>query len=506
VGVFRIADLADEAMRLLEPRGVEFLLHDESALTGEQLLDFYDSRLNRNSGYVSEPTIKHSWDLPDSPKVTETFNVGDRQWSITCSATHQFRSGEGFGQGHWIVLGGGLSLTLIMTLFIVHTRAAMRIRMSIEEELRRSEQKLRVLFHQSPDIIMTVDRQGRPLIVNRPMPGGTNASGNGGREIIHIPKRAQVKFRKVLDKVFRSGDPAGLSYAGENSSWWDLRIVPLREEKSVNSAMVIATDVTEKRILEAHAIRTARLASLGVLAASVAHEINNPNNAIQFNASILSRSWEDILRVLEHHRQQHGEFTIGGVPVEKALEGMPRLLEGVVRSTQRIRNTVGNLKHMARPDHGELDHQVDLEEVLQTTLSILQSQIYKHSDNCRFELPSSLPAVRGNAQQLEQVFINLVINALHALPDRSASVILSATLEPEGEMVRVRVSDEGCGISDDIKARVTDPFFTTKGSNGTGLGLSITARIVQAHSGRMEIVSSPGKGTEVSVLIPVFSN
>jgi signal transduction histidine kinase len=504
VGVFRIADLADAAMRLLEPRGVEFLVQDESAAPAAALLDFYVSRLDRRPDAFQEAVSRSDWDQSGSPKVTETFDVANRRWSMTCSATHQFRSGEGFGEGHWIVLGGGLALTLIMTLFILHTRAGLRVRLRIEEELRRSEQKLRVLFHQSPDVIMTVDRQGAVLIVNRPMPGVPAAAA--GDSLGGLPERAQARFREALERVFRTGEADGLSYAGEGSSWWELRIVPLREARQVSAAMVIATDVTEKRVLEAHAIRNARLASLGVLAASVAHEINNPNNAIQFNASILTRSWEDLRRVLERHRQEHGEFTVGGVPVAKALEGMPRLLEGIARSAQRIQTIVGNLKHMARPDQGELDHRVDLGEVLHTSLSILQSQIQKHTDQCRLDLPEALPLVRGNPQQLEQVFINLLLNALQALPDRTAEVTLSAAAEADGERVRVWVSDRGCGIPEAIRDRVADPFFTTKGSAGTGLGLSISARIVQAHGGRLEIAARPGGGTEVSVWLPVAAS
>ncbi len=507
VGVFRIADLADASMRLLEPRGVEFLLRDESAPEGAKLLDFYVSRLSRHSDSAPVYTQFPGWDLETAPRVTEVFPVADRRWSITSSATHQFRSGEGFGEGPWILLGSGLVMTLIMALFVLHTQAGMRLRTRIEQELRKSEQKLRVLFHQSPDIIMTVDRAGRVLIVNRAMPRVTGGGGTGQYDSAFLPQRAQERFRQALERVFQTGEADELHYAGEDSTWWELRIVPLREGTQVTAAMVIATNVTEKRVLEAHAIRNARLASLGVLAASVAHEINNPNNAIQFNISVLSRSWGDILKVLEFHRREHGEFNVGGVPVEKALEGMPRLLDGIAKSTQRIQQIVANLKHMARPDQGELDHRVDLSEVLHTTLSMLQSQIQKHTDCCRLEAPEPLPAIRGNAQQLEQVFINLVLNALQSLPDRSAGVTVTAALEPEGEFIRVRVSDQGCGIPDEIKARVTDPFFTTKGATGgTGLGLSISSRIIQNHSGRMEIASRAGSGTDVSVLLPVATN
>ncbi len=499
VGVFRIADIADAAMGVLEPRGVEFLVLDESAPAGEELLDFYASRLNRSP--TPATTEWRGWDLEPAPRVTESFPVADRRWSITCSPTRQF-STEVFREGPWIILGSGLALTLVVVLFIVHFRAALRLRLRIEEELRASEQKLRILFDQSPDIIMTVDREGCVLIVNRPLPAANGGDGRCGAGF--LPIRARERFSQALAKVLTLGEPEHFGYAGDDSTWWELRLVPLREGDRVAAAMVILTDVTEKRVLEAHAIRNARLASLGVIAASVAHEINNPNNAIQFNASILARSWEDLRKVLDQHRRDYGDFTIGGVPVDRALTGLPRLVEGIVKGSQRIEKIVGNLKHMARPDAGDLDHAVDLGEVLPTALSILQSQIHRYTDHCRLELPASLPCVRGNAQQLEQVFINLILNALQALPDRSAVVLISAGLEPEGEFVRVRVADEGRGMAEEVRERVTEPFFTTRSTaGGTGLGLSICARIIQHHSGRLEIESTPGAGTQVSVLLPL---
>jgi signal transduction histidine kinase len=179
-------------------------------------------------------------------------------------------------------------------------------------------------------------------------------------------------------------------------------------------------------------------------------------------------------------------------------------MEGIVKGSQRIEKIVGNLKHMARPDAGDLDHSVDLGEVLPTALSILQSQIHRYTDHCRLELPASLPCVPGNGQQLEQVFINLILNALQSLPNRSAAVLITAGLDPEGEFVRVCVADEGQGMTAEVRERVTEPFFTTRsGTGGTGLGLSISARIIQHHSGRMEIESRPGVGTRVSVLLPL---
>jgi PAS domain-containing protein len=117
--------------------------------------------------------------------------VADRRWSITCSPTRQF-STEVFLEGPWIVLVSGLALTGVMVLFILHFRAALRLRLRIEEELRASEQKLRILFHQSPDIIMTVDRDGDLLILNRPLP--TLPAGKERRADGLLPVRAREHF------------------------------------------------------------------------------------------------------------------------------------------------------------------------------------------------------------------------------------------------------------------------------------------------------------------------
>jgi PAS domain S-box-containing protein len=507
VGVFRIADLANASISLLEPRGVEFLVSDESAPHGEKFLDFYASRLTPPGPSVHTSSEDPGWDLDAAPKVTESFPVADRVWSITCSPTRQFRSAESFRQGPWIVLAGGLSLTLMMALFVVNTRRGMRARLRMEEELRESEQKLRVLFDQSPDFIATHDREGRILLSNRSRSDLYPEGVTGQRFTDFLPARHQARYQQVVDNAFDSGQSDHMGFSREDSSWWDLRIVPLKVAGDVEAVMAIATDVTDKRLLEAQAIRSARLASLGAIVASVAHEINNPNNSIRFNTSILMRSWGDIVEVLRKFREEHGEFSIGGVPVEQAMDGTPRLIDGIDKSARRIETIVGTLKHMARPDAGELDHAVDLAEVLSSCLSILQSQIQKYSDDCRLEIHEPLVPVRGNPQQLEQVFINLIQNALESLPQRSCPVLIRAEPETEGEFIRVSVRDHGCGIPEELRGKVLAPFFTTKSENGgTGLGLSIAYRIVQGHGGRLEIQSGPDRGTEVIVRLPIYSS
>ena len=504
VGLFRIPDIATAAISHLEPRGVEFLVLDESAAPDQRFLDFYASRLNPQSHTTFDYTEAPEWTLKDAARVRQTFPVADRIWSITSSPTDNFLSAEGFASGANITLIGGTALTLTMALFVFFARAGIKARMKIEQELRKSEQKLRVLFNQSPDIIMTVDEAGNCLMINHPLQKQYREDNDQGSAVF-LSQKVQEKYKEVLKTVLQTGAASEIQFSGDDHFCWELRIVPLRMTADVAVAMVIMKDVTEKRMLEANTIRNARLASLGVLAASVAHEINNPNNTIQFNISILLRSWKDILGILSAFQKEHGGFMVGGVPVEQALTGTPRLLESIERSARRIETIVGNLKHLARPDQGELDHEVDIPEVLHTALSILQNQIRMLCDDCRLDIIEPLPAVRGNAQQLEQVFINVILNALQSLPRRSAAVHISAMREEDGEFIRVTVSDQGSGISEGDQSRVLEPFFTTKSEQGgTGLGLSISYRIIQNHKGKMVLNSNPGMGTDVIMRLPVF--
>lgn len=183
VGLFRIPEIATASVSHLEPRGVEFLVLDETAEPDQRFLDFYVSRLDSHGHAVVDYLEAPEWTLTDTTRVRQTFPVADRIWSITSSPIDTFRSAEGFSNGANIVLIGGTVLTLTMALFVFFTRAGIKARLKMEEELRESEQKLRVLFDQSPDIIMTVDEKDNCLMINHPPEkwyGGIDVPGSAG--------------------------------------------------------------------------------------------------------------------------------------------------------------------------------------------------------------------------------------------------------------------------------------------------------------------------------------
>ncbi|MEO5329186.1 MAG: ATP-binding protein [Magnetococcus sp. THC-1_WYH] len=261
----------------------------------------------------------------------------------------------------------------------------------------------------------------------------------------------------------------------------------------------------EKRTLEQMAFHRERLATIGTLAAGVAHEINNPNNAIHFNAVMLQDIWPDLEVVLRRAMDEEGDFLLAGLPASEGVQTIPRLLEGVRNSSMRIQEIIGSLKHLSRQDQGTILKPIDLKGVLREAIGILQGPISRYTDHFYIEYPESPAMVLGNSQQLEQVLINLILNGLQALPQRSCAVGVSMSQVGHGREIQVIIQDEGVGIPEENLPKLITPFFTTKGEQeGTGLGLSIAHSIIEHHGGRIHIASKERLGTSVTVTLPTI--
>ncbi|MBF0632772.1 MAG: PAS domain S-box protein [Magnetococcales bacterium] len=261
----------------------------------------------------------------------------------------------------------------------------------------------------------------------------------------------------------------------------------------------------EKQTLEQMAFHRERLATIGTLAAGVAHEINNPNNAILFNAVMLQGFWPDLELLLRQAMDEHGDFLLADLPASESLITLPRLFEGIRKSSERIQSIIGNLKHLSRQNPTPISKPVEINTVLRETTVILQGQITRHTDHFHMQLLDQPVMVPGNSQQLEQVFINLVLNALQSLPNRNHAVRVSMVREPDSSKVQVIISDEGIGIPEEHMGQLTNPFFTTKlEQDGTGLGLSIANSIIVNHSGQLSFESREQRGTIVTVTLPTI--
>jgi len=273
---------------------------------------------------------------------------------------------------------------------------------------------------------------------------------------------------------FRLQTPAG------ETRTVNVAIAPLVTRKfQVIGRLVIMDDITERVELEGQLSQADKLSSIGLLAAGVAHEVNTP------------------LAVISSYTQM----------LAKQLQGDPQksgLLDKITRQTFRASEIVNNLLNFSRTSGTEFGD-VDVNKVIIDTLALLEHQFKIAKVQVHSDLTAGISAIQGNPGRLQQVFLNLFLNAKDAMPGGGRIEVATSN----GDMVSVRVSDTGSGIAPEHIQRIYDPFFTTKtapkeGQNrGTGLGLSVTYGIIQEHAGKIRVESNPGAGTTFALDFPL---
>jgi len=259
-------------------------------------------------------------------------------------------------------------------------------------------------------------------------------------------------------------------------------------------------------------VQSEKLATLGTLTAGVAHEINNPLAYVISNVAAAQEyieSYDRLIAFIQTHeiaqlmpealQQQWAELL-----VESDLEFMQQDYPDVMADTRegldRVRDIVHSLRSFSRVQDAERQP-ADLVDALKSTLRLLHNEI-KHRVNVVLEL-TELPQVRCNLNEMNQVFTNLIINAVHAMKEATRPELRISSHVEEGWAV-LRFEDNGCGMADDVVKEIFTPFYTTKPvGEGTGLGLSITWGIIQDHDGEISVDSEPGKGTRFTIRLPV---
>ncbi|RNC68449.1 MAG: histidine kinase [Desulfuromonadales bacterium] len=251
-------------------------------------------------------------------------------------------------------------------------------------------------------------------------------------------------------------------------------------------------------------IQADKMASLGTLVSGVAHEINNPNGLLLLDIPILKRVHDDADEIFEDRFRDHGDFMLGGVPYSEMREEIPRILQEMQDGAQRIKRIVNDLKDFARRDDAGEMELIDLNATVQTALRLIDPTIRSSTKRFAVSYAEELPQVMGNAQRIEQVIVNLVLNACQALQSVDKGVTVTTGLDRERNLVVIQVRDEGVGIAEEHLHQLMDPFFTTKReTGGTGLGLSVSAGIVKEHGGTLRFESTPDIGTTVTLSLPV---
>ena len=275
----------------------------------------------------------------------------------------------------------------------------------------------------------------------------------------------------------------------------------LRTNEELNHKIAERDRLQEaNRQQEVQLIQANKMTALGILVSGVAHEINNPNQLVLTNSRVLTKVWEDAVKILDSFERGNGEFTLARLSYAEMRETVAALIRDVNAGALRIGRIVDDLKNFSRPGARGVPDAFHLNDAVQRSMRLLAHLINQRTAKLRTNLAPNLPPIRGDSQQVEQIVINVLVNALEALPDRDRAITVSTFFAAKDRSVVLEVRDQGIGIAPQHLQRVCDPFFTTKReTGGTGLGLAICLSLARAHNGCLEFDSEPGKGTRVLV-------
>ena len=279
--------------------------------------------------------------------------------------------------------------------------------------------------------------------------------------------------------------------------------IRLEQEKDEQRRLLRALEETHVQLLQSE-----KLASIGQLAAGVAHEINNPVGFISANLNTLKTWVRSLLDVIAAHEaalpqlepaQRDALAAMGrAADLDYVRDEIATLIDESIDGALRVRRIVQDLRDFSRPGSGEWCV-ADIHAGLESTLNVVHNELKYKADIVREY--GDLPPVECLPSQLNQVFMNLLVNAAHAIPERGVITIHTSS---DDEQVSIAISDTGTGMTPDIVRRIFDPFFTTKPvGQGTGLGLSVSHGIVERHRGTIDVTSEPGRGTTFRIRLPI---
>jgi len=361
-----------------------------------------------------------------------------------------------------------------------------------EDALRESEEKQARILNSIPDMIIVLDKDMN-----------ISWSNNIAVELLGsdpVRKKCFEVFARSKDqceacdvqKCFEEGlnDEHELEFIkpdGSRMNLWCTASVATRSEDGVpQSVVVVYRDITEKKLLQAETARAGQLASIGELAAGVAHEINNPINGIINCAQML-------------------------IDEDDATSERTEISRRIMKAGDRIAMIVRNLLSFARNNEEE-PNLVHIQRILSDSLGLTEVQIRKDGIDLKVDIPEGIPRIKVRGHQIQQVFLNIISNARYALNQKFSQTHESKVIEIKGDTVdangkqyvRVIFFDQGTGISGDILGRICDPFFSNKPlGEGTGLGLSISQAIIKDHGGHLYFDSVEGEYTSVIIDLPV---
>jgi PAS domain S-box-containing protein len=482
--------IRDEKFPDLSNQPIHFI-QKERMLKGEQGTGWYYSGWHRGA---TGPTKKLIAFCPI--QIAET---PPRFWSVAVVAPQsEVEDALSRGSFRLLLLQGVVVLAVILgaaAIIWLENRWSSVLEAKVlakTDALAKSEEKYRSLVESAEDLIFTVDRDIRFQSLNTftaKFFGGTPERFFGRPISSAFPEEVAAHQAELIAQVHRSGKSIREEFelpAGDRSAWISANFMPVKTDAGeVGSILCIARDITETKNLQRQLVNAEKLASLGTLAAGVAHEINNPLGVILGFCELLLRKTPP-----------------GTQPYED--------LKTIERQGLLCKETVENLLSFARAEKQPLDYS-NLNTCIEEITKIVRHLLAKNDITLVLDLDQRLPPAKGDARQLQQVFLNVITNAMAAM-ENGGSLTIRSFLEPPTRRAVVQFQDTGIGIPPDHLDHIFEPFFTTKPEGkGTGLGLFVSYGIITSYGGTIECTSTPatalGKqaGTTFTVKLPISS-
>lgn len=400
--------------------------------------------------------------------------------------------------------------------------------------LQESKESFHNIVEKSADGIIVVDGNGIVRFVN---PAAEILFGREKREFLgKLFDFAIGPGQTVEVDINRKSGEKGLGELRVIETDWggkSARLVTLQDitdrkqaEEQLREYGLKLEEMVEERTLElketlenlqrtqSQLLQSGKMASIGQLAAGVAHEINNPATFVNVNASTMQKWWKLFEPIFEKAQESNWEQELGLEKLSHMKRKFPEMIQSIKDGTERISFITKALRSFARPDHDE-KKLVDIQQIFEHASVITQNR-YKYHADLVTETAPDVPLIIGNHQRLEQVFVNLIMNASDAIkekidtmgqrdpPLRGLISITTTLLETPEKGIRLVIKDNGIGMDAEVKDKVFDPFFSTKPvGKGTGLGMSIVYGIIQDHNGSISVESTKGEGTAFTIALPL---
>jgi signal transduction histidine kinase len=248
-----------------------------------------------------------------------------------------------------------------------------------------------------------------------------------------------------------------------------------------------------------------KMETLGTLVAGVAHEINNPINLIMYNLPLIQKVWVDLLPILMQQREKAPDRKYGGFTYDFIKDNLAQLVSDMDMAANRVAKIVADLKNFSRQSNVAEKNELQVNTAVRNAMRLAQTTLRKSGAALEVNLTENLPLIEGNLQNIEQIILNIIINAIQSIDHDHGDIQITTGFQIKDGRIYIRISDNGCGINPMISDKIFLPFVTDKqAQGGTGLGLSVTYSLVKAHDGEISFESREGGGTSFTVFLPTL--